>query len=154
MQWQKGAKMPDCGSVSLQDNMRLSKYEAKILTLACWGLAWGMFCMLCAAIDKKPSSVWGWVVRRPGVFLWLCRRASLPSGTDHPVTPAQTENSGGTEMFLPVWHHHGPKNNICHESFVYALLKSRLAFAGARPWYLCAFGCGDMVGPEFVLGNV
>lgn len=43
-----------------------------------------------------------WVMRRPEVLLWLCRCASLSSGTDHPMALAQTENSGGTEMLLPV----------------------------------------------------
>lgn len=39
----------------------------------------------CAAKTMKPSSVWGWVVRRSGVLPWLCRCARLSSEADHPV---------------------------------------------------------------------
>ena len=40
------------------------------------------------------------------------------------------------------------------KSFVYAWWKSGLAFAGARLWYLCALGCGEMVEAEIALGTL
>lgn len=57
----EGAKMPDCCGVSLL-KMRLSKYGAKILPIAWWGLAWGVaVCcheqesQLCVGVDHKET---------------------------------------------------------------------------------------------------
>lgn len=74
----------------------------------------------CAAKPMKPSSVWGWVIRRSGVLPWLCRCARLSSEADRPCdTQTQSEDSDGTETLLPASHHHSPKDSICHGSFVY-----------------------------------
>lgn len=88
----------------------------------CWVLPWAGNPALCGVGHKESWDV--------PVAVQVCQSVL---GDWSPRDTGTDRESSGTEMLLPVWHHHGPKNNICHKSLVYVLLKSRLPLLWYQP---------------------